>query len=86
MPSARETVAAVPVPLVTLETLPTVLVEFQAAALQGLATQVTVGDGYFALSNNIAARLCGREGFAARGVVDDELIVVETPWQTSLFD
>lgn len=62
------------------------LVEFQAAALQGHATQVTVGDGYFALSNNIAARLSGREGFAARGVIDDELIVVETPWQTSLFD
>ncbi len=62
------------------------LVEFQSVALQGHATQVTVGDGYYALSNNIAARLSGREGFAARGVVDDELIGVEKPWKTSLFD
>ncbi|GAA1153214.1 N-acetyl-1-D-myo-inositol-2-amino-2-deoxy-alpha-D-glucopyranoside deacetylase [Ornithinicoccus hortensis] len=36
----------------------------QVAALREHATQVTVYDGYYALSNDIAARLAGREGYA----------------------
>lgn len=36
----------------------------QVRALRHHATQVTVYDGYFALSNNIASRLAGREGYA----------------------
>jgi N-acetyl-1-D-myo-inositol-2-amino-2-deoxy-alpha-D-glucopyranoside deacetylase len=44
-------------------------------ALRAHATQVTVFDGYYALSNNIAARLSGREGFAEREASStDELI------------
>ncbi|MGE9809358.1 N-acetyl-1-D-myo-inositol-2-amino-2-deoxy-alpha-D-glucopyranoside deacetylase [Janibacter sp. G1551] len=36
----------------------------QVAALREHVTQVTVGDGVYALSNDIAARLSGREGYA----------------------
>lgn len=36
----------------------------QAAAMRAHATQITVHDGWFTLSNDIAARLSGREGFA----------------------
>jgi N-acetyl-1-D-myo-inositol-2-amino-2-deoxy-alpha-D-glucopyranoside deacetylase len=36
----------------------------QEEALRHHATQVVVGDGWFALSNDIAARLAGREGYA----------------------
>jgi len=39
------------------------LVPVQAAALAEHATQVRVFDGYYALSNDIAARLPGREAF-----------------------
>ncbi|MGZ4781510.1 MAG: N-acetyl-1-D-myo-inositol-2-amino-2-deoxy-alpha-D-glucopyranoside deacetylase [Oryzihumus sp.] len=39
------------------------LVPVQAAALGEHATQVRVFDGYYALSNDIAARLSGREAF-----------------------
>lgn len=40
------------------------LVELQSRALARHATQVIVFEGYYVLSNNIAARLGGREGFA----------------------
>ena len=52
--------------VVTHEVVEPGLVEAQAAALRHHVTQVTVGeDGRtFALSNDIAARLSGREGFA----------------------
>ncbi|MGO0576713.1 N-acetyl-1-D-myo-inositol-2-amino-2-deoxy-alpha-D-glucopyranoside deacetylase [Ornithinimicrobium panacihumi] len=40
----------------------------QMAALQGHPTQVTVHDGWYTLSNDIAARLPGREGYARWGV------------------
>jgi N-acetyl-1-D-myo-inositol-2-amino-2-deoxy-alpha-D-glucopyranoside deacetylase len=39
-------------------------VETQRRALAEHRTQVTVHEGYYVLSNNIAARLSGREGFA----------------------
>jgi N-acetyl-1-D-myo-inositol-2-amino-2-deoxy-alpha-D-glucopyranoside deacetylase len=40
------------------------LVARQAAALAAHETQVRVFGGYYALSNHVAARLAGREGFA----------------------
>ena len=40
------------------------MVETQSRALAEHRTQVTVHEGYYALSNHIAARLSGREGFA----------------------
>ena len=36
----------------------------QSAALREHRTQVAVAEGYYALSNDVAARLAGREGFA----------------------
>ena len=40
------------------------LVEMQSRALAQHATQVVMYEGYYALSNRIAGRLSGREGFA----------------------
>ena len=40
------------------------LVQMQSRALAQHATQVVVYEGYYALSNRIAGRLSGREGFA----------------------
>lgn len=40
------------------------LISVQAAALAAHRTQVTVGEGYYTLSNLVAARLSGREGYA----------------------
>ena len=50
------------------------LVEMQSQALAQHATQVTVYDGYYALSNHIAARLGGREGFAQFDPVAGQLV------------
>lgn len=40
------------------------LVPVQERALRAHATQVIVGEGWFALSNRVAGRLSGREGYA----------------------
>jgi N-acetyl-1-D-myo-inositol-2-amino-2-deoxy-alpha-D-glucopyranoside deacetylase len=40
------------------------LVDLQSRALAAHRSQVSVYEGYYALSNHIAARLSGREGFA----------------------
>jgi len=50
--------------LVTHEVVEPTLVAVQARALRAHATQVTVDGETYALSNDIAARLSGREGFA----------------------
>jgi N-acetyl-1-D-myo-inositol-2-amino-2-deoxy-alpha-D-glucopyranoside deacetylase len=50
--------------VVTHEVVAPELVPVQAAALARHATQVTVRGETYALSNDIAARLPGREGFA----------------------
>lgn len=50
------------------------LVEMQSRALARHATQVVVHDGYYALSNHIAARLGGREGFARFDPVSGHLL------------
>ena len=50
--------------LVSHEVIDPAAVSVQEAALRHHRTQVTVGDGCFALSNDVAARLSGREGYA----------------------
>ncbi len=50
------------------------LVEVQSRALTEHRTQVTVYDGYYALSNHLAARLSGREGFARLDPVTGDLL------------
>jgi N-acetyl-1-D-myo-inositol-2-amino-2-deoxy-alpha-D-glucopyranoside deacetylase len=50
------------------------LVEMQSRALAEHATQVLVYDGYYTLSNHIAARLAGREGFAQFDPVAGHLV------------
>jgi N-acetyl-1-D-myo-inositol-2-amino-2-deoxy-alpha-D-glucopyranoside deacetylase len=50
------------------------LVDIQSRALAQHATQVSVFDGYYALSNHIAVRLSGREGFARFDPVRRELL------------
>ncbi len=50
------------------------LVDTQSRALARHATQVSVYDGYYALSNHIAGRLCGREGFAQFDPVGGNLV------------
>jgi N-acetyl-1-D-myo-inositol-2-amino-2-deoxy-alpha-D-glucopyranoside deacetylase len=50
--------------LVSHEVVDPAAVPVQEAALRHHRTQVTVGDGCYALSNDIAARLSGREGYA----------------------
>jgi N-acetyl-1-D-myo-inositol-2-amino-2-deoxy-alpha-D-glucopyranoside deacetylase len=50
------------------------LVDIQSRALAQHATQVSVYDGYYALSNHIAVRLSGREGFAQFDPLRGELV------------
>jgi N-acetyl-1-D-myo-inositol-2-amino-2-deoxy-alpha-D-glucopyranoside deacetylase len=50
------------------------LVEMQSSALSQHATQVIVYEGYYALSNHIASRLSGREGFAQFDPVAGHLV------------
>ena len=49
---------------VTHEIVDPSVLPLQTAALREHRTQVSVGEGCFALSNDVAARLPGREGFA----------------------
>lgn len=50
------------------------LVVVQSLALAEHKTQVTVYEGYYALSNHIATRLSGREGFARFDPVTGDLV------------
>ncbi len=50
------------------------MVDIQGRALSNHATQVVVHDGYYALSNRIAGRLSGREGFARFDPVVGDLV------------
>jgi N-acetyl-1-D-myo-inositol-2-amino-2-deoxy-alpha-D-glucopyranoside deacetylase len=50
------------------------LVEMQSKALAQHASQVIVYEGYYALSNHLAARLSGREGFARFDPVGGHLV------------
>ena len=50
------------------------LVEMQSRALSRYATQVIVYEGFYALSNHVAVRLSGREGFARFDPVAGRLV------------
>ena len=50
------------------------VVERQQEALRSHATQVVVGDGWFALSNDVASRLAGREGYAVMDPATGEVL------------
>ncbi|WP_406829793.1 N-acetyl-1-D-myo-inositol-2-amino-2-deoxy-alpha-D-glucopyranoside deacetylase [Pedococcus sp. KACC 23699] len=60
---------------VTHEVVAPDLVPVQAQALRSHATQVTVDGQTYALSNDIAARLSGREGFALMDPATGRLLV-----------
>ena len=64
-PQSPFAVSVVPDGIVTHEVVAPELVGVQANALREHETQVVVGEGYYALSNGIAARLSGREAYAA---------------------
>jgi len=65
--------SVVPEDVVTHEVVDPGSVPLQARALREHRTQVSVYDGYYALSNHVAARLPGREGFARIDPASGEL-------------
>ena len=56
--------SVVPDEVVTHRVVDPAVVEVQTRALRHHETQVVVGEGWYALSNHVVARLAGREGFA----------------------
>src|SRR5680860_1194043 len=62
------------------------LVETQSRALAQHKTQVVVYDGYYTLSNHVAARLSGREGFARFDLATGDLVPAAhgAPWHAGL--
>ena len=56
--------SVVPDEVVTHRVVDPSVVPVQVRALTHHATQVVLGEGWFALSNHVVARLAGREGFA----------------------
>ena len=56
--------SVVPDEVVTHRVVDPSVVPVQVRALRFHETQVVVGDGWYALSNHVASRLAGREGFA----------------------
>ena len=62
------------------------LVGTQSRALAQHKTQVVVYDGYYTLSNHVAARLSGREGFARFDLATGDLVpaVHGAPWHAGL--
>lgn len=62
------------------------LVEKQSRALAQHKTQVVVYDGYYTLSNHVAARLSGREGFARFDLATGDLVPAAhgAPWHAGL--
>ncbi|MBO1756312.1 PIG-L family deacetylase [Allobranchiibius sp. CTAmp26] len=69
--------SVVPDEQVTHEVLDPSVAGVQADALRCHRTQVSVHDGFYALSNAIAARLSGREGFAEIDSATGELIALQ---------
>jgi N-acetyl-1-D-myo-inositol-2-amino-2-deoxy-alpha-D-glucopyranoside deacetylase len=76
VPSPSEPVApsVVDDTLVTHAVVDASVVPRQMEALRAHATQVVVGDGWFALSNNVVSRLSGREGYALMDPRSGELV------------
>lgn len=62
------------------------LVETQSRALAQHKTQVVVYDGYYTLSNHVATRLSGREGFARFDLATGDLVPAApgAPWHAGL--
>jgi N-acetyl-1-D-myo-inositol-2-amino-2-deoxy-alpha-D-glucopyranoside deacetylase len=62
------------------------LVETQSRALAQHKTQVVVFDSYYMLSNHVAARLSGREGFARFDLATGDLVRTAhgAPWHAGL--
>lgn len=62
------------------------LVDTQSRALAQHRTQVVVYDGYYTLSNHVAARLSGREGFARLDLATGDLVPAapSAPWHAGL--
>jgi len=62
------------------------LVGAQSRALAQHRTQVVVYDGYYTLSNHVAARLSGREGFARLDLATGDLVPAAhgAPWHAGL--
>lgn len=73
--------SVVPDVRVTHEVIDPTVIPLQADALRAHRTQVTVYDGYYALSNDVAVRLSGREGFAELDPVTAKLIEGTSPRQ-----
>ena len=60
--------------LVTHAVIDPSVVGRQQEALRSHATQVVVGEGWFALSNDVASRLSGREGYAVMDPSSGEVL------------
>jgi N-acetyl-1-D-myo-inositol-2-amino-2-deoxy-alpha-D-glucopyranoside deacetylase len=56
--------SVVPDAVVTHTVVDPAVVPVQTEALRWHATQVVVGEGWYALSNHVVSRLAGREGYA----------------------
>ncbi|CAN7160690.1 PIG-L family deacetylase [Knoellia sp. LjRoot47] len=65
--------------LVTHAVVDPSVVERQQEALRSHATQVVVGDGWFALSNDVVSRLSGREGYSVMDPVTGQLVAPSGP-------
>ena len=76
--------SVVPDSQVTHEIVDQDMVAVQSEALVCHRTQVSVHRGYYALSNDIGARLSGREGFAEVDPETGELIAAAGPRRTEL--
>ncbi|WP_404381159.1 N-acetyl-1-D-myo-inositol-2-amino-2-deoxy-alpha-D-glucopyranoside deacetylase [Knoellia locipacati] len=63
--------------LVTHAVIDPGVVARQQEALRSHATQVVVGDGWFALSNDVASRLAGREGYALMDPSTGEVVATD---------
>jgi N-acetyl-1-D-myo-inositol-2-amino-2-deoxy-alpha-D-glucopyranoside deacetylase len=58
----------------------------QLEALRAHATQAVVGDGWFALSNDVVSRLPGREGYALMDPRSGELLPAAGPDRPGLLE
>lgn len=81
VPAATDPVApsVVDDDLVTHAVVDPGVVARQQEALRSHATQVVVGNGWFALSNNVATRLAGREGYGVMDPVTGKLMTSDRP-------
>ncbi len=73
-PEADYRSSEVPDDVVTHATIDPDAVPAQVAALRHHATQVVLGEGWYALSNHVASRLSGREGFARVDLASGRLV------------